>query len=381
MKIIIVGTVATSILGFRMPLIKMLLKHGHQVFAFAIDYNEEQKAILSKIGVVPVDYYLSRAGLNPFSDVKMMYGLIVKFKELKPDIVLGYFSKPVIYGTIAAYLAKVPKRIAMLEGLGFAFTNQSGGLSFRAKLIKKIQIYLYRLSIPLSTDVIFLNKDDCNDLLFLNDIKYRKLHILGGIGLELDKYKYSKFEAENIKFIFIGRLLKEKGIFEYLSAAEKVKGRYPDSVFTILGASDTTSPNALSSDTLQYYINNKIVNYPGQVNNVVDWLNDTAIFVLPSYREGVPRSSQEAMAVGRPILTTDVPGCRETVVDGVNGFLVPPFDVDKLADKMIWFIENHVHIERMGLASRKMAEQKFDVHKINVEIFKIMGLVDNEKTV
>ena len=304
----------------------------------------------------------------------MMFGLICKFKDLKPDVVFSYFSKPVVYGTIAAFLTKIPKRIAMLEGLGFAFTNQPDGVSNRARLIKKIQLFLYRLAFPLSTDLIFLNEDDRNELLFENKLKCRKSYVLGGIGLDFDEYNYSRPNPKKMNFLFIGRLLKEKGIFEFLSAAKKVKEQCPDCEFTVLGSSDTTSPNALSTDTLQYYIDEGIVNYPGQVNNVAEWINETSVFVLPSYREGVPRSSQEAMAVGRPILTTDVPGCRETVVEGVNGFLVPAFDVEKLAERMIWFIEHPDQIEPMGLASRKIAEDKFDVHKVNARMLEIMGL-------
>jgi glycosyltransferase involved in cell wall biosynthesis len=374
MKIAIIGTVASSVLGFRGPLIRELLAHGHQVFAFAIDYTDEQKETLAEWGVTPIYYSLSRSGLNPIADIATMLMIKKKLQKIQPDVVLGYFVKPVVYGTLAAWLAKVPKRIAMLEGLGFAFTNQPDGTSNKAKWIKKIQLSLYRLAFPLSTDLVFLNTDDRYELLIEHRIKCNNSYVLGGIGLDFDEYSYSKPNKNKMNFLFIGRLLKEKGIFEFLSAAKNVKEQCPDCEFTILGSSDTSSPNALSTDILQYYMDEGIVNYPGQVNNVAEWINETSVFVLPSYREGVPRSSQEAMAVGRPILTTDVPGCRETVVEGVNGFLVPAFDVEKLAEKMIWFIENPNQIESMGLASRKMAEEKFDVHKVNTRMLEIMGL-------
>ncbi|KAA0875743.1 glycosyltransferase family 4 protein [Nitrincola tapanii] len=374
MKIVIIGTVASSILGFRGPIIQKLLSDGHQVFAFAIDYTSDQKKQLTDWGGVPVDYQLSRSGLNPFADLKMMFALKKQLMSIQPDIVFSYFVKPVIYGTLAAKWARVPKRIAMLEGLGFAFTEQPEGKAFKTKLIQQIQLLLYRIAFPASTDLVFLNPDDRDELLVKHRLKANDVAVLGGIGLSLEDYPYQKPMLDKVRFLFIGRLLKEKGIFDFLAAADLVKQTYLDAEFVVLGSTDTTSPNALSDAQLQGYIKRDVIVYPGQVSNVAEWIAASSVFVLPSYREGVPRSSQEAMAIGRPILTTDVPGCRETVVEGDNGFFVPAFDVDALAKKMIWFIENPDQIEPMGLASRKMAEEKFDVHKVNARMLEIMGL-------
>lgn len=374
MKIAIVGTVASSILGFRRDLIKMLVCQGHQVFAFSIDYSDEQRSELISWGVIPVDYNMSRSGLNPFSDLKMMIVLRSEFKRIEPDVVFSYFSKPAIYATLAARLAKVPKRIAMLEGLGFAFTEQPDGQSLKTKIIKKIQIFLYRLAFSASTNVVFLNTDDRNELLITHRIKSNTVDVLGGIGVDLNLFKYKEPATEKVRFLFIGRLLKEKGILDFLQAAEKVKFKYSQCDFIVLGSTDTTSPNALSKKDLKYYIDNEIISYPGQVTNVSEWVEKSSVFVLPSYREGVPRSTQEAMAIGRPILTTDVPGCRETVVIGENGFLVPAFNVDRLADRMIWFIEHPDRIEPMGRVSRRMAEDLFDIRTVNAKLLDIMGL-------
>lgn len=374
MKIIIIGTVASSILGFRGPLIKKLLAEGHQVFAFAIDYTLDQKNQLIDWGGVPIDYKLSRSGLNPLADLKMMFSLKKQFVSIQPDIILSYFVKPVIYGTLAAKFAKVPKRIAMLEGLGFAFTEQPEGKAFKTKVIQQIQLLLYRIAFPASTDLVFLNHDDRDELLVKHRLKANYVSVLGGIGLNLVDYPYQKPFLDKIRFLFIGRLLKEKGIFDFLATADLVKQSYPNVEFVVLGSTDTTSPNALSDAQLQDYIKRDVIIYPGQVNNVAEWIAASAVFVLPSYREGVPRSSQEAMAIGRPILTTDVPGCRETVIHSENGFFVPAFDIHALAERMIWFIENAEQIEPMGLASRKIAEDKFDVHKVNSRMLEIMGL-------
>lgn len=374
MKVAIVGTLGSSVIGFRKPLILDLIDKGHDVFVFAIDFDEKQKLEIRSWGVVPIDYQLSRSGINPFSDLVTIYSLKKKFELIEPNIVFSYFVKPVIYSSIAAWFAKVPKRIALLEGLGFAFTQQPEGNSYKTIIIKYTQIFLYRLVFPTVTHLFFLNPDDKSELLNKHKIFVKKSSVLGGIGLDLIEFPYLKPNVNSIRFLFIGRLLKEKGIFDFLAAAKIVKKQFPNVDFIVLGSKDSTSPNALSDEELQSHIHSGLICYPGQVSNVLDWIQKCSVFVLPSYREGVPRSSQEAMAVGRPILTTDVPGCKETVINNENGFLVPSYNVDELVNKMIWFIEHKEFIEKMGLASRKIAEVKFDVKKVNSLILDVMDL-------
>lgn len=169
-------------------------------------------------------------------------------------------------------------------------------------------------------------------------------------------------------------LLKEKGVFELIEAMRIVKSIHPDAHFTVLGEIDHENLGALTQETLDQLIQENIFEYPGYVENVPAWITKTSVFVLPSYREGVPRSTQEAMAIGRPIITTDVPGCRDTVVDGVNGFLVPKWNVDALVEKMVFFIENPEQINIMGQESYKIACEKFDVHTVNKKLFEILGV-------
>ena len=375
-KIILIGTIADSFLFFRADLISELLKKNCKVYAFTSSYDEKELEKIKELGAVPVSYTLSRGGLNPLTDIKMMYRLSRQIKILAPDMVLSYFAKPVIFGTLAAKLAKVPKVIGMLEGLGYAFTEQPKGLSKKTQLIKKIQVMLYTISLPQLNTLIFLNPDDPKDLLDAHSIKVKNVEILGGIGLNLNNYSYQSIKDIHlpIKFLFIGRLIKEKGIHDFISAAKIVKEKYPKTVFTILGTTDPASLGGLQQSELDDLISSDIINYPGQVDNVQQWLGDSHVFVLPSYREGVPRSTQEAMAIGRPIITTDVPGCRETVVDGINGFLVGKWKPQALADKMIHFIENPEQIEKMGYESYKIAQEKFDVNKVNQRLLNILGV-------
>lgn len=376
MKIVIIGTVASSFYGFRAALIYQLLLKGHSVYAFTSEYCQYELKKIELLGAIPITYELNRGGMNPLADAKATYALSKKIKEIAPDLVFSYFSKPVIFGTLAAKIAKVPRVIGMLEGLGYTFTEQPEGLSKKAQLIKSIQVLLYKIALPQLDNIIFLNPDDPKDLLEAYHIKVKKLDVLGGIGLDLDEYNYQPIETIDspISFLFIGRMLKEKGIHDFIAAAKIVKKIYPEVQFTVLGAIDSSNPGALQQSELDRLISLNIINYPGQVDNVQKWIADSHVFVLPSYREGLPRSTQEAMAIGRAIITTDVPGCRETVVEGVNGFLVEKWSPQALAEKMIYFIEHPEDIKKMGYESYKIAQDKFDADKVNKRLINMLGL-------
>jgi glycosyltransferase involved in cell wall biosynthesis len=375
MKIVMIGTTANRVLDFRRSLIRAAITKGHEVYAFANNYSEEHRASLKILGAVPVDYKLARSGLNIFTDIKMMFELKSKIETIQPDVVLSYFIKPVIYGTLAASLAKTPVRIAMLEGLGYIYTPNKNGFSFKKRCLQILLGILFTLSFRCSTKIIFLNPDDPRDLASTAKFCLKKIEILGGIGLELEDYPYSKPKMNKpFRFIFVGRLLTEKGVLDVIKAMSLVKEKYKNTELVVLGELDQDNPSSLTQESIDDLIRQETIIYPGQVDNVRQWLESSHVFVLPSFREGFPLSTQEAMAIGRPILTTDVPGCRETVKCGANGFLVPAFDVARLAEKMIWFIEHPGEIERMGLASRQIAEEKFDAIKINARILEIMRL-------
>ena len=379
-KMVIIGNTASMMLNFRSDLIKELLLNNWTVYAFVCDFNEEQLKKLEGLGTKPIIYKMNRAGLNPFSDFRTIYELKSKINQIKPDIVFSYFTKPVIYGSIAAKLAHVPKITGMIEGLGSPFTEHKNSQNLKMKLIKFIQVSLYRIAFPFLDKIIFLNKDDPIDLVEKNKIFTTKdaVKVLGPIGLNLKDYPYKAWDdSKSVSFIFVARLLAEKGIYEYLEAAKLVKLKYPKTIFKVIGGLDLENPYGLSQSELDKLIASKLIEYPGYVNNVSEHIADSAVFVLPSYyREGVPRSTQEAMAIGRAVITTDVPGCRDTVIDGVNGFLIPKWDVNVLVEKMCFFIENPEQINIMGKESYKIACEKFDVHKVNKKLFEIMGIED-----
>ena len=375
-KIIIIGTTASSLYTFRKDLILSLIDKGYIVYAFTSDSNETELAKIAQLGAMPTYYKLSRGGLNPYEDLSNTISLYQKIKKIQPDIVFSYFIKPVIYGTLAAKLARVPKKIAMIEGLGFAFTEQPEGYSKKAKIVQRVQVALFKLALPLADKVIFLNPDDPIDLLKFHYIAVKKFEVLGGIGLNLNDYPYQPISMESqTRFLFIARLIREKGIFDFVEAAKIVKKIYPNAIFTVLGGIDEHAHGAMTKFQLDELVQSNIIEYPGRVNNVSEWIANSHVFVLPSYyREGVPRSTQEAMAVGRAVITTDVPGCRETVIDGKNGFIVPKWNPQALAEKMIYFIENPEQIQVMGEESYKIAQEKFDARKVNERLLKILGV-------
>lgn len=380
MKIALIGTTAESLIQFRKELINLLHKNGHVVYAFAIDYDDVTKEKVKSFGAIPVHYCFSRTGLNPFSDVINTYKLYKILKSLKLDLAFSYFSKPAIFGTLAAKFARIQKRYAMLEGLGFFFTNSGGQVSLRTKLLKKILVSLYKVSFRHIESLILLNADDKRDLLVNEKIQVKKVHILGGIGLNMSDYPYCPPPVEPVSFIFVARFLQEKGVYEFIEAAKIVKNKFPETHFCMLGHLDLHNPGSLTIERLNDLKCNNIIELPGHVDNVQEWLAKASVFVLPSWREGFPRSTQEAMAMGRAVITSDVPGCRDTVVDGVNGFLIKPKSAEELADKMIYFLNEPDEIKKMVEASYNIAKMNFDSSIVNINLLSILDIPINTIT-
>jgi len=287
--------------------------------------------------------------------------------------VLNGYIKPVIYGSIAAWLARVPKRFSLVEGLGYVFLDAPESLAWRRRALRWIVSLFYKFALGLNHRVFFLNKDDVSHFVDERIIDADKVARIDGIGLELDVFSPVTPVLQPVTFIMIGRMLREKGVYDFVEAARQVRERNPEVRFLLVGYCDT-NPSSATEAELRAWVAEGIVEWPGRVNDVRPWLAQASVFVLPSYySEGLPRSSQEAMAMGLSVITTDWVGCRETVQDGVNGFLVPVRDPEALAQAMMRFVESPGSIETMGQEGRRIAEERFDVHAINEQLMDVMG--------
>lgn len=375
MRVAVISNNAFGLLNFRGPLLLELKRRGHDVLAFAPDIDASTRAALTAMGVHSVEYGLSRTGLNPFKDISTILQLRALLKKYQPDISLSCFIKPVIYGTVAAWLAGVPRRYAMIEGLGFAFTDSP--IPRRKNSIIRIAIsFLLKFSLSKSDCIVVLNSDDYNELIKRNLVSSDKIEILGGIGVDLHEWEYSPPPLQPVTFMLVARLLWDKGIGEYARAAASLRKTHPNARIILVGGLDQ-NPAAVPRQVVEGWVSDNVLDaWPGHVP-VRPWLEQASVFVLPSYREGVPRSTQEAMAMGRPVITTNSPGCRDTVIEGVNGFLVPPGDPVALADAMRRFLDHPEDIISMGRESRRLAEERFDVQVQNAKLLSFMGLPEN----
>ena len=356
--IVIFTTDAFSLTNFRGKLIEELVMTSHKVHTIAPDFDAKTRAKLAELGATTHDCYFDRTGTKIFSDLKASFHLYRLLRSLKADCILSYFVKPVIYGTICGFFAGIQHRVAMIEGLGSVFSPSQKRFDVRKLVRLGLVTKMYKLALMLAARVIFLNQDDINEFSSRGILKPKNASLLGGIGVDLAEWVNTNPIQNPVTFILSARLLREKGIVDFVDAAKKVKSMYPETRFILLGGLDP-NPSSLSLDEVAGWARSGVIEWPGHVE-VKPWLAQASVFVLPSYyREGIPRSSQEALAMSLPIITTDSVGCKETVVNGVNGYLVPIKNVDAIVEKMTLFVKNPDLIVEMGKQSRIIAEQKF----------------------
>lgn len=360
MKFILISPKNRTAYNFRGDLVKKIIASGYEVIITGPNRDNVDK--VEALGARFVEIPMNKNTLNPLKDLKYMNALRKLFKEEKPDVILGYTSKPVIYGSIAGKLAKVPHKVGMVTGAGYAFTAKST----KAKIIKMIMTMLYKIAFSCADVAIFQNVDDKNTFVNSGILKDEKCRLVDGSGVNMERFPLSPY-PERLTFFMLSRVMYFKGIREYLEACSIVKEKYPEVRCMLLGACEGIH-DSLSEEELRPYVEKGIIEHFGETDTVADFYKQASVFVLPSYGEGVPRTVLEAMSMGRAIITTDAPGCRETVEDGVNGFIVPTKDGKVLAEKMLEFVNHPELVETMGKNSNEYCRRRFEVNKINEEM-------------
>lgn len=367
-KFILVSPKNRSAYNFRGDLIKDLQKKGYDVVVTGP--NKEGIDKIKTLGAKFIEVSVNKNGLNPFADIAYCLNLRKIMKEEKADAVLGYTIKPVIYGSIAGWLAGVKNRTAMVTGAGYLFASKS----MKAKIIRSISFILYRLGLGAAQKVIFQNVDDLNEFVAHGLVRKEKCHVVNGSGVNMTRFTPSAY-PEIPTFFFLGRLVNAKGGMDFVKAAKIVKEKYPDSRFMILGKIDKTVPDSITEEDLMPYVNDGTVKLFPETDNIAQYYAKSSVFVLPTaYREGTPRVILEALASARAIITTFTPGCKETVKDGVNGFFVAIHAPADCAEKMMHFIKHPEDIERMGKESLELCKNKYEVSIINRKMLSIMGM-------
>lgn len=358
-RVALITSGARTVPNFRGTLIEELVARGVEVLALAPDWEDDTRAATRALGAEPVDISMARAGLNPVRDASDTARMAALLRRHAPDAMLTYFAKPNTYGMLAGWMAGVKRRIAMVEGLGFAF-DSSELAGAKAKLVSAGAKLLYRAAFSRADRVLFLNSED--EAVFRGDslVAPDKIVSFGGIGVDLDAFTPTTPVLNPPTFLLMARLLRGKGILEYAEAAAHVKARHPHARFVLLGDVDA-NPDSLTHEDVAPWVERGVIDWPGHVSDVRERLAAASVFVLPAWcREGLPRSTQEAAAMAKPVITTDVVGCRDTVVDGATGFMIPGRDVAALAEAMTRFIEEPGLIASMGTASRQLAEERWD---------------------
>ena len=358
---------------YRLSLIRSLRERGHQVFAVTSPGWYSQALI--DAGAILVPWRVTSRGINPISELRAIYDLVRIYQDKRPSIAHHFTVKSNIYGAIAAKLAGVPSTVATVTGLGYTLTNPS----IKARIIGGWVRPLYRMSYRMTDVVTFQNRDDRQFISGISkDGSDQAVYIPGGSGVDLAYFHPESVGKESLTdlrtefgiktndqvVVLVGRMLWEKGVKEYLDAARAIRIGLPNTKFLLVGRTESNVPGYISLKALGNMTADGSVTYLGERKDVRELLALAYLVVLPSYREGTPRALLEASAMGKPIVTTDVPGCRDVVSDGLTGVLCIPQNVESLTQAIKSILLNPERALRYGKAAREKATREFDEHAV-----------------
>lgn len=358
--VILIASYAPSLWLFRSHLIEALVEKGYRVLACAPHY-EGAADRMQALGAEFVPLGPNRTSLNPLGDLIYFWELLRLCLRIEPAALISYTAKPVVWGSLAGGVAGVRNVVAMITGLGFAFTDIGAARPMASLVIER----LYRIALRRCHSIVFQNPDDQREFIQRRLVGAGgKSFVVNGSGVDLLRFRPTELPCAPI-FLLIARMLRDKGVREFCEAAAEVKRKHPEARFRIVGWFDTENPRAISPAELDAWCANGVAEYRGPVEDVREEIAQCRVYVLPSYyREGTPRTVLEAMAMGRPVITTDAPGCRETVRNGWNGYLVPVRDSSALASAMMSFLSSPNLAVEMGVNSRSLAESKYDGRRV-----------------
>lgn len=364
-KPLVVGVVANAVwntANFRIGLVQALRDAGHEVYCVAPDEDLwPGKGAIERIeetGAVYVDLPMDRGGTNPLADVRLMWRMRRIYKEIDPDLVLHYTLKPIVYGSIVARLLRIPN-VAVVTGMGSALLATNSPL-------ERFTRRLLRFALRRATQVFFLNPSDHAEFVGAGLVDPAKTRILPGEGIDTEHFEPAAGSPEKPTFLMVARLLRDKGVYEYVAAARRLRDKHPHVRFLLGGGLDPSNPSGVAEAELAAWRTEGCIEYLGVVDDPRPWYSQASAVVLPSYREGMSRALLEAIACGLPVLASDVPGCRELVEPGKSGFVFPARDVDALSDAMEEFLRLPPEtVAAFGRRGRERALAEFDMRLVN----------------
>lgn len=367
MRVVFIVGHTKALCWYFMDTMKTFLSRGHEIIACGNDPETQWEEFFSEAGILYRQIYIERNGTNPFSDIRTLHSIYGMLKILGPDKVFAFQAKAIIYSGIATRLLGKGEFYPLFAGAGSIFIKND----FKTKLIRKILVLEYKAAMQNSVAVFFQNNDDVELLRNYKILTKQRIVMLHGSGVNTTYFSLQPMPKKPA-FLFVGRLIRDKGVVEYLEASAEIVRKYPMVRCMLVGPFDTNI-SAVSPDELKPFLD-KGIEYFGEQEDVRPFIKQCSVFVLPSYREGTPKATLEAMACGRAVITTDVTGCRETVIDKLNGLLIPPYDSGALVEAMEYLINNPHVVRCMAVEGRKMAETMFSSVIVDKAMCDAMGL-------
>lgn len=366
--VLVLSSHTPSLFWFRTDMMRAFRERGWRVVAAANEAEALWAARFRENGVEYRQIAVARNGTDPLRDLGTLRSIRALLKELRPDRIFTFQAKTVIYGALAARSLGLGEVYPLIAGMGSLFLSDS----VKARAVRAVLTAEYRLALRRCPAVFFQNGDDEALFRALGIITGQKTVRLNGSGVNTERFVPTPL-PERPAFLCISRLIRDKGVGEYLEASRRLRRERPDARCLLVGPFDT-NPSAITKEELDAYIGDGSVEYFGEQEDVRPYLAQASVYVLASYREGTPKTVLEAMACGRAVITTDAPGCRETVTDGDNGLLVPVRDAEALLGAMRRLLDEPETLRRMGERGRALAEEKFDVRRVNADICRTMGI-------